>query len=250
MTKNTTVLITGANRGIGEGLLATYLSRPNVTAITAVRNPAGANATALKNLPLGNGSELIIVKIDSKSETDAQNAIDTLKTEHQIKQLDIVIANAGIARYTHKVGVLPLSEIIDHQKTNTIGPVLLFQATEPLMKVSTKCPKFVVISSSLGAISAISTHPQPSAAYGSSKAALNHITCKIHQEYGHITAFPLHPGYVHTEMGNIGAKNAGMEKADVTIKDSVAGLMKKIDRATRENSGGKFMTWDDTPLSW
>jgi norsolorinic acid ketoreductase len=166
-----------------------------VTAIAAVRNPAGANVQALKDLPRGSGSELIIVKIDSMSEIDAQTAIDILKSEHKITQLDIVIANAGIARYTHKAGVLPLSEVIEHHKTNTIGPLLLFQATESLMKASTSSPKFVVLSSSLGAISAIPTHPQPSAAYGSSKAALNYIICKIHQEYEYLTAFPLHPGY-------------------------------------------------------
>jgi norsolorinic acid ketoreductase len=128
------------------------------------------------------------------SETDAQIAIENLKSDHKLKQLDIVIANAGIARYTHKAGELPLSEVIDHHKTNTIGPLLLFQATEPLLKASTLYPKFIVLSSSLGAISAISTHPQPSSAYGSSKAALNYITCKIHQEYEYLTAFPLHPG--------------------------------------------------------
>jgi len=167
-----------------------------VTAIAGVRNPAGANVTALKDLPRGNGSELIIVKLDSQSEIDAQIAVDTLKAEHHINQLDIVIANAGISRYSHKVGVLPISEIIDHHKTNTIGPVILFQATEPLLKASTSTPIFVVLSSSLGAISEIPTHPQPAAAYGSSKAALNYIVCRIHQEYEYLTAFPLHPGYV------------------------------------------------------
>jgi len=178
-----------------------------VTAIAGVRNPGGANVTALKDLPRGKGSELIIVKIDSQSETDAQTAVDALKAEHHINELDIVIANAGISRYTHKVGVLPISEIIDHHKTNTIGPVVLFQATESLMRASTSSPKFVVLSSSLGAISAIPTHPQPAAAYGSSKSALNYITCRIHQEYEYLTAFPLHPGYVTiiTDLVYVGA---------------------------------------------
>lgn len=167
-----------------------------MTAIAAVRNPEGANVKALKDLPRGNGSELILVKIDSMSETDAATAIHTIKSEYKITYLDIVIANAGIAKYIHKTGVLPLSEVIDHHKTNTVGPLLLFQATEPLLAASASSPKFIVLSSSLGAISAIPTHPQPSSAYGSSKAALNYITCKIHQEYEYLIAFPLHPGYV------------------------------------------------------
>jgi norsolorinic acid ketoreductase len=175
--------------------------RPNVTAIAAVRNRAGANVKSLTDLPRGEGSELIIVQIDSMSDTDPVTAIEILKSEHQIKQLDIVIANAGIARYTVKSGDLPISEIIEHHRTNTIGSLMLFQATEPLMRASTS-PKFVVLSSSLGSISEIPHMPQHSAAYGSSKAALNYIVCKIHQEYEYLTAFPLHPGmsrlkYIH-----------------------------------------------------
>jgi hypothetical protein len=101
MKENTTVLITGANRGVtifpspriliekfadaspwlGESLLAQFLARPNVTAIPGVRNPEGANVKALKDLPRGNGSELIIVKIDSMSETDAETAIYTIKSK-------------------------------------------------------------------------------------------------------------------------------------------------------------------------
>jgi hypothetical protein len=34
--------------------------------------------------------------------------------------------------------------------------------------------------------------------------------------------------WVQTEMGNAGAKNVGMEKADTTVEDSVAGLMDKV----------------------
>lgn len=47
------------------------------------------------------------------SEIDAETAINTPKSEHQIKQLDIVIVNAGVARYDDKTGVLPLSEAIE-----------------------------------------------------------------------------------------------------------------------------------------
>ena len=40
-------------------------------------------------------------------------------------------------------------------------------------------------------------------------------------------------------MGNLGAKNAGMEKADVTVEDSVAGLMDKVSFYALEYCFGK-----------
>jgi NAD(P)-dependent dehydrogenase (short-subunit alcohol dehydrogenase family) len=115
-----TVLITGANRGnfetqkvsasdsntnlftgIGRGLLAVYLSRPDTTAIAAVRDTTSATTLSLKDLPHGSGSKLIIVKIDNVSLTDAGEAVNQLKAESGITSLDVVIANAGIARYGH-----------------------------------------------------------------------------------------------------------------------------------------------------
>ncbi|RDW58431.1 hypothetical protein BP5796_12361 [Coleophoma crateriformis] len=249
MSQNTTVLITGANRGIGQGLLNVYLARPNTTVIAGVRNPAHATVQSLKdNTPCGQGSQLIVVKIDNTSETDAKAAVDILTSKYRITQLDIVIANAGIARYDHKAAVIPISEVVDHFKTNTIGTLVLFQAVEPLLKASAASPRFVVLSSSLGSIGDMVV--EKSTAYGSSKAALNFITKKIHEEYEYLISFPVHPGWVQTDMGNLGAHKAGLEKADVPVDESVKGLMDKIDRATRENSSGRFVTFDDSPLAW
>lgn len=180
--------------GIGQGLLAVFLARPNITAIAAVRNPSSGTVQSLNELPVGKGSNLIVVKVDSGSETDAKAAVDILKLEHHVTHLDIVIANAGIARYNFKAAVTPISEVLDHFRTNTIGSLVLFQAVEPLLRASTKSPRFVVMSSSQGSIGDMII--EKSTAYGSSKAALNFITKKIHQEYEYLIAFPLHPGYV------------------------------------------------------
>lgn len=124
--------------------------------------------------------------------------MESLKSDYQITQLDIVIANAGIARYMHKAAVVPISEVIEHHRTNTIGSLVLFQAFEPLLRASTASPRFVVLSSSLGSIGDMEKIPEVSTAYGSSKAALNYIVRKIHLEYPYLTAFPLHPGCVRS----------------------------------------------------
>ncbi|KAK0111558.1 hypothetical protein ONS95_001908 [Cadophora gregata] len=116
---NTTVLITGANRGIGKGLLEIYLARPSHTVIAAVRDPS--TAKSLDSLPKGKDSTLIIVKIDSSSETDPASAISTLKTQHSITNLDIVIANAGISSAPPTpVSSVSISQIQTHWQINVL----------------------------------------------------------------------------------------------------------------------------------
>lgn len=90
------VLITGANRGIGQGLTERFLAEANHTVIAAVRNPGHATVKKLQDLPKGSNSQLIVVKLDASVEEDAKNAVTELQQRHGIDHLDIVIANAGI----------------------------------------------------------------------------------------------------------------------------------------------------------
>jgi hypothetical protein len=81
--------------GIGRGLVEQYLVRDNTTVVAAVRNPQSAEAKELSSLPTGTGSKLIVVKVDAGSDTDALEAVKSIKAE-DVTSLDIVIANAGI----------------------------------------------------------------------------------------------------------------------------------------------------------
>ena len=56
--------------------------------------------------------------------------------------------------------------------------------------------------------------------------------------------------WVATDMGNKGAKSAGMEQAPVKVEDSVAGLLEKVDGATREKTSGTFQSYDDMKFNW
>src|SRR4051812_4257658 len=92
----TTVLITGANRGIGLGLTECFLAEASHIVIAAVRNPAHATVHALQELPTGPDSRLVVVKLDASIEQDANEAVAELQQKHGIQHLDIVVANAGI----------------------------------------------------------------------------------------------------------------------------------------------------------
>ena len=137
---------------------------------------------------------MIIVKISSTSETDAAEAVKELETAHNIKALDIVIANAGIAKVYPRVEDAQTRDLLEHYHVNVIGNIILFRAVLPLLQKSKKTPKFITMGSTAGTIGAQEHIPVPNAVYGPSKAALHWITRKIHIENENIVAFPIHPG--------------------------------------------------------
>ena len=64
-----------------------------------------------------------------------------------------------------------------------------------------------------------------------------------------LTHSPSH-SWVQTDMGNSAAEDFGLEKAATTVKESVVGVMKVIDAATRETHGGKLWTWEGRQVPW
>jgi norsolorinic acid ketoreductase len=56
--------------------------------------------------------------------------------------------------------------------------------------------------------------------------------------------------WVQTELGNRGAHELGVEKADITVEDSTAGVVKIIDASTRETHSGKLFKFDGSEVPW
>ncbi|KAJ5522422.1 hypothetical protein N7527_006537 [Penicillium freii] len=246
---STVYLITGSSRGIGRGLVETFLARSNTTVIAAVRDPASAPSQSLQSLSKGGSSRLIVVKIDAKSPTDPATAVETLQTEHSIDHIDVVIANAGISEDFSPVHEVSVPVIQQHVEVNAYGPIYLYQAVYPLLKKSTK-PTFVGVGSPLGSIGGMEQRLFPNAAYGPSKAMLHWIVRKIHFENEDFVSFVSDPGFVQTDMGNAGAKEFGLEKAFQTVEESAGGIVKTIDEGTRESVGGQLRVWDGTEFPW
>lgn len=251
---NLNYLITGANRGIGKGLTAVLLQRPNTTVIAGVRDPA-ASAPILNGLPVAAGSRVIIVKIDSQSETGAKEAVTELSSVHGITSLDFVIANAGIAHSGTSVAQTTKESLQDHFITNAIGPVLLFQATKSLLQAShSGNPVFLAISTaigSMGAQEALVRFPAVLSPYGASKAALNWLVRRMHFEEPWLTAYVTHPGLVLTDMASsmISSQEQAAAMGAITVEVSVAGILNTLDSASR-NIGGTFQNYDGSTLPW
>lgn len=145
-----TVLISGANRGIGKGLLQRYLIQPNHVVIAANRDPSHPTSQSLNGLPKGEGSRLIVVKVDASSETDASEAVQQLQNSYGIDRLDLVIANAGMSNVWPTVAALRIADLQAHMEANAYGVITLYQATCSLLKKSNKGPKFIPIGSRAG----------------------------------------------------------------------------------------------------
>jgi norsolorinic acid ketoreductase len=229
----TVYLISGANRGIGYGLAALIAARPNTIVFAGARDPT---AQSLKDLAAKH-SNVHPVKLTSGDQADNEAAIAEI--QKTAGRLDVLIANAGIAKYIGTLATTPLSEFRDHWEVNTLGIVVLFQAAHALLLASpTGAPIFAYISS--GAASMTRYFDTQIAAYGSSKAAANFFVKVLDAEHPSLIAIAINPGWVATEMGNLSAVANGMPAAPVTVEDSAKGVISKIDSATKEKSSGRF----------
>lgn len=185
-------MITGSARGIGRGLVQGLLKRPQTTVFAGVRDTNASAATELQRFETGSGSKLILLKLDATKKSDNEAAVSTIKS-HGISHVDVVIANAGIATGLHKSTEIPEKDFLETYQANTLGPIFLFQAVEPLLSAASN-PRFFVTTSLLGSVGFASELPVPVAAYGISKAGINWFLRKMHGEFPNITFVPIHPG--------------------------------------------------------
>lgn len=171
------------------------MARPNHTVIAAVRDPAAPTATSLETLTPASGTRLILVKIDSKVDTDAAEAVRVVQAAG-IQALDVVIANAGIAPPVAKLASAPLQDLREAVEVNTVAPLALFQAVVPLLQAAA-APRFLVVSTAIASIRNLeATSAFALGTYGASKAAVNYLVRRMAFENRWLNSFAMHPGCV------------------------------------------------------
>jgi NAD(P)-dependent dehydrogenase (short-subunit alcohol dehydrogenase family) len=164
--------------GIGNALARAYLARPNCTVVGSVRDEAAPGVVELKASPKGDGSQLLIVKIDSTSRTDAGDAVKEMKASG-IDHIDVLIANAGVSPPLEPIETVDLGVLANTFNVNALGPLSLYQACHELLRKSNNA-KFMPISSAAGTIGGMEKgHTYVAPSYCISKAALNWITLYV-----------------------------------------------------------------------
>ena len=160
--------------------------------MVAIRDLNTLDTKAFLSLSTAYKNKFIVVKIDSRSAADAQDAVTVLRNEHRISKIDVVIINSGIAPSLVTARETPVEDMRDCFEVNVIGALRLFQATWPLLEAAVN-PRFFVISSSMDSLSQM--EPLPGLAYSCSKAAVNLMTRKLHFEHEKLVSSAFHPGY-------------------------------------------------------
>ncbi|KAK3290219.1 uncharacterized protein B0H64DRAFT_60796 [Chaetomium fimeti] len=236
----TTILVTGGNRGLGLGLVKKLVALPNHTVIVANRDPRHPTSQALTELPRGDGSKLILAKYDASVEGAAFDAVKQIQGEG-ITHIDVVVANAAIAKLYPLVKEAKRSDLLEHYHVNVLGPVELYQATRDLLEKSPGKPMFTILGSAAGALG---RQPLvPNAVYGPSKAAVTWYGVRLNAEDEWLNTFVIDPGWVQTDMGNGAANLFGIAEAPTTEEDSVNGIFKLVTTATKEKYGGKVVLY-------
>ena len=222
-----TVLITGANRGLGLEFARQY-KEAGWQVIGTARNPDTAGE--LKALGVR------VMQLDVAS----QESIDSLAAALGDEAIDLLINNAGIFP---RVGKIEEIDFEDYQRTlvvNTVGPVRVTRALLPNLRQG-KLKIIAGLSSNLGSIA--ENERGNFYGYRESKAALNMFTKTLAAELGPegFTCIVLTPGWVQTDMGG--------PSAPLQPADSIAGMKAVLDKVTPADNG-TFWSYNGSQVPW
>lgn len=210
------VVITGANRGIGQAL------------DTQLRK-AGHKVTGTARA----GGEYLGLDVTIPGD------FDTLSAALDSRPVDLLVCNAGI--YPDKRENLaegyPAPMWAECFATNVTGVFLTVQALLPNLQLS-QTPKIAIIASKMGSQKLA---PGGAYIYRASKAATLNLGRNLAQDLRHIgiAVGIYHPGWVRTDMGG--------SKADISATESAGGLMRRFDELDLTTSGC-FQAWDGQKL--
>jgi NAD(P)-dependent dehydrogenase (short-subunit alcohol dehydrogenase family) len=234
-----TVLITGANRGLGLEFVRQYTADGWQVAAT-VRDPKKAHELKHIAAKQSNISVHTLDLINEKSVKDLAKALDG-------KAIDLLIHNAGLyPREGQKIGEISYDGWREAMETNLFGTM---RVTEVLLEnvAASERKQIAAISTSMSSLRAVQGGSVAMAGtsyqYRTSKTALNmafSILAKELEPRG-ISVVLLDPGWVKTDMGG--------SRAQFTPEQSISGMRKVLARAPMEISG-KFLAWDGSERAW
>ena len=229
-----TVLITGANRGIGLGHARRFAER-GLEVFATARSPD--TAKDLKDLARAHPGMFTVLHYDANA-VDAPAKLKAALSDHPI---DLVLANVGATGGAgQSFGNIHVDGVLDLIRVNALAPMKLVEAL--IYNITLSDRKLIAFQSSqMGSIG--NNHSGGSYEYRLSKNALNMVARNIANDLKSrgVIAVALHPGWVQTRMGGQGAT--------VTVESSVTGQQKLFDALTLAQSG-RFFNYDGTELPW
>ena len=223
----TTIMITGASRGLGLEFARQFYSE-ECRVIATCRNPKKANE-------LNAIGDIDVHSLDVTDDKSVANLADKLRGEN----IDILINNAGVIGQRDGFGRLDYDIWAETMDTNVFGPMRVAEAFRDNV-MNSKKKQMIFITSRMGSI----TEAVPNAyVYRSSKAALNMaVKClSVELEQQGLIAVLFHPGHVQTDMGG--------QAAPVTPQKSIEGMKNQIVALTHDDNG-RFLSYDGHQIPW
>lgn len=228
-----TILITGANRGIGLALTEAFAGRGDHV-IATVRNPDQLHELAVV---MARFPELIEVH---RLEVTDHGSIAALAARLAGRPIDVLINNAGIIGPERQSALdMDFDGWLETLKVNTIAPLAISQALLPNLRLGAH-PKILTISSGMGSMAFTKSDH---VAYRTSKAAVNKaMQCLATDVQGEgIAVAVCHPGWVKTDMVGL--------RGDISPEMSATGLTRVVDQMSLMHSPA-FHAWDGATIPW
>lgn len=230
---NPTIMITGANRGIGLELSEQFAA-DGWAVLACCRNPV--EAEALQAL----AGQYSAIEIHRLEMTDYAR-MTALSEQLGGRAIDVLLSNAGIyGPRGHGFGEVDAAEWRQVLEVNSIAPMMLVQAFVEQVAASQR--KLVaVVSSKMGSIA--DNGSGGSYIYRSSKTTVNQVVkcLSIDLAPRNISVLTLHPGWVQTDMGGA--------NAEISVAESAGGLKRILQSAGLAQSG-QFLEYDGNLISW
>lgn len=227
------VLITGANRGLGFEFVSQY-ERDGWRVLACCRRPEAA--AELNALARSSGAGVSVHSLDVGDAGSIRSLADELGDD----PIDLLINNAGIMGPREETfGDIDYDLWPDIVSINIAGPLRMAEAFVDNVAAS-KRRMIVAVSSRMGSIGTSSGgghYP-----YRMSKSALNMVMQTVQHDVARrgITVLVLHPGWVRTDMGG--------PAADLSPTESVAGMRSVIEDVDR--APDTFLAYDGHAFSW
>lgn len=225
-----TVLITGANRGLGLEFARQYAA-DGWRVIATCRNPAGARELA------DLGGAVDVHALDVTDHGRIQALAKTLKRD----AIDVLINGAGIyGPRPAPLGGVNYAAWGEVFRVNAMAPLTVSEGFDDHVARS-DLKRIVTITSRMGSIA--DNDSGGSYIYRSSKAAVNAVmkSLSVDLRPRGITVVVIHPGWVKTDMGG--------PSALIDPEESVSAMRKVIAGLTMEDSG-RFFNYDGPGIPW
>lgn len=241
-----TVLVTGANRGLGFEFTKQYAELDWNVIATARKPDAAEDLHALAR----QHANITIEQLDVRDHA----MIDALAAKYVDQPIDVLLNNAGISGSPNpeqSFRRLNYDLFNPFMETNAMGPLKMSEAFLKHVQASEQ-KKIVVVTSTGGLFSKADNMVKGTYFYRASKAALNMLMIQVAGDVKRrgITVVLLNPGLVDTQhmLAELNEKmNLGLTL--VPIDESIRGMRKSIEEKGLEESGLVY-EWNGEPLDY